>query len=177
MLGSCPFLKKQFLHSCLTLLVDMTGIGWNLHPPNPGASPKPDRMLPKAIFYGPVGFIQLFLGDAYVAPGVVGKRAFHFKNNNLCGFLLYFVCGQPCSSTVFVGIPEGFPGSFWDVCPGERLPQGHTWSNTFYCKCHFHGTSYQKDARHCKTTYWNSSKPATAFPCPLPSMLRLTLSI
>ena len=40
-----------------------------------------------------------------------------------------------------------------------------------YNKCHFHGTSNEKDARNRKTTYWHGSKSATAFPCPWPSVM------
>lgn len=161
MLGSSPFWRSNF-STCLKLLVDLTGIGWNLHPPSPGVSPKQIGCFPRLFFMGLWALFSCSLVIHFFVPGVVGKRTFHFENNNLCGFLLYFVCGQPCSSTVvFVGIlSEGFrleaSEIYTQVKDGERrisqkelYHKGtHEWSNTFYCKCHFHGISYQKDARH-----------------------------
>lgn len=37
---------------CLKLFVDLTGIGWNLHPPSPGVSPKQIGCFPRLFFMG-----------------------------------------------------------------------------------------------------------------------------
>ena len=97
---------------------------WNLHP-HWCVAETASAAGTKAIFYGPVGFIQLFLGYIiFRSWGSWSLRTFPFWNHQFYAgsWVPYvFVRGQPCSSTIiFVGIPEGFHGGFWDLYPGER---------------------------------------------------------
>lgn len=118
--GSCPFWRSNFSTFCFKLLVDLTGIGWNLHPPSPGVSPKQIGCFPRLFFMDLWALFSCSLVIHFFAAGVVGKRTFHFEISSLCRFLLYFVCG--IHSCWDVGIlSEGFQPKLLRFIPRWKM--------------------------------------------------------
>ena len=175
------------LHFYLKILVDKTGIFPGTYILI-GVSRKQNRMrAPRLSFMGLWALFSCSLDTSCFARGVVGRWGLsHFEIisfTRVPGFLMFSFVDSPVHPQLFLLGYQRIPWRLlrfiprWKMMkvespktplPKGALPQGHTWSNTFS-----KALSWYLRSKRCKTTYWHSSKSATAFPCPLPSETRV----